>query len=363
MIVDDLAPAQAPPVRVRRTRVVAKAVRILSWATLAVVAGATGILWIVSEHTWWGTLFTFLPRHAFLAAPAVLLVCSAFIDWRSAIINLASVGLAAGPLMGGKVPLALMFRGGTHESSIRIVSCNVQYFQPGVESVLQEIRDLSPDVVALQEAFEENPLLPRYFPGWHILHEDQYWIGSRFPLHRVNLCNTGVFPHPTVFTVRIDGPQGPFIVNDVHLTTPRYGLLKINGRSVLDGSGPRDLESYTLRRLAEARQSRDYVDSVQAKSDDGRPLPTVIVGDFNTPTVSSLYRAAWPGFTNAFDSAGFGFGYTAPCTEHKHWFNDVPWVRIDHILADARWSVAGCRIGHSKGSDHRLISAELSPLK
>jgi endonuclease/exonuclease/phosphatase (EEP) superfamily protein YafD len=359
----ELAPAQAAAVRtpLRRT---AKAVRLLSLASLVIVALATGVLWIVSERTWWGTLFTFLPRHAFLAVPTLLLVCSLFTDRRSILVNLAAMALAAGPLMGGHLPLLLFFGGTTPELGLKVVSCNVQAFEPDFESVLREITALSPDVVALQEAPAENELFPRYFPGWHFLHADQYWIGSRFPLRKVDLCHSGgVFSQPTALSVRIAAPQGAFVLHDVHLTTPRFGFQKLNWSSALDGVGPRSIESYTERRLAEALQARAYVDKISNKNDDGSPLPVLIVGDFNTPSVSRLYRAAWQGFTNAFNAAGLGFGYTAPCTRHRHWFNDVPWVRIDHILADERWSISACGVGRGNGSDHRLIWALLSRRK
>jgi endonuclease/exonuclease/phosphatase (EEP) superfamily protein YafD len=355
----DLAPAQAPAARVPLGRL-AKAVRIVSLLDLAAVALATGVLWLVSERTWWGSLFTFLPRHAFLVAPVLLLFVSLFTDRRSILINLAGAALVAGPLMGGRIPLAHIVGGHSPETGITIVSCNVQCFEPDFESVLREIKALSPDVVAFQEAIGESPLLSRYFPGWHLLQEDQYWIGSRYPVHRLDLCNTGVFPRPTAFSVRIDAPGSPFVLHDVHLTTPRYGFLKLTWHSVLDGSGPRYLESHTERRLAEALRARAYVDRIDANGDDHPALPAIIAGDFNTPSVSQLYRAAWPGFTNAFNETGFGFGYTAPCTNHRHWFDDVPWVRIDHILADDHWSVSACGVGRSKGSDHRLIWTILS---
>jgi endonuclease/exonuclease/phosphatase (EEP) superfamily protein YafD len=354
-----LAPAPAPATRVPIGRV-ARAVRILSLADFVVVALATAILWIVSEHTWWGTLFLFLPRHVFLAVPTLLLLCSLFTDRRSILINLAGMALAAGPLMGGRVPLSFFVGRNTPKSRIRIVSCNVQVYGPDFDSVVREIKAHSPDVVVLQEAVGESPLLPRYFPGWHILNEDQYLIGSRYPLRRIDLCNTGDFPNATALTVRIDAPGRPFLLHDLHLTTPRFGFLKLTWRSVLDGSGPRYVERYTERRLAEALRVRAYVDRIDAKSENEPPLPVVIAGDFNTPSVSHLYRTAWHGFTNAFDHAGLGFGYTAPCTNHRHWFDDVPWVRIDHILADDHWSISACGVGRSKGSDHRLIWAILS---
>ena len=98
---------------------------------------------------------------------------------------------------------------------------------------------------------------------------------------------------------------------------------------------------------------------MRGRFEHGSKLPQLIVGDFNTPTVSDIYDVAWHGFANAFEQTGWGFGYTAPCTTHRRWFNDVPWVRIDHILADDHWTVYACGIGSGNGSDHRLIWAKL----
>jgi endonuclease/exonuclease/phosphatase (EEP) superfamily protein YafD len=346
----------APPSTRRRW---AKAVRIVSIGDLALIVIATVLLWAVSERTWWGSIFTFLPRHPFLVAPAALLIASIVVDRWSILVNFAGIAVVVGPLMGGHFSIASFMAEKRPENALRLISCNMEYFQPGVEDVFREIAGYKPDVVAFQEAMGGWEFFPRYFPGWQIVHEDEYWIGSRFPVHRIDICNTGDFPHATGVSVRIDAPDGPFILHDVHLTTPRYGFVQVNWHSVLDGSGPRNLEAYNARRSSEARKVRAYVDRVDASIEKGQ-LPVVVVGDFNTPSVSNFYREAWPGFLNAFETAGLGFDYTAPCTHHRYWFNDVPWVRIDHILTDEHWAVSAFDVGHSPGSDHHLVSARIS---
>ncbi len=127
-------PDETPAVRPRGRRLV-KTVRILSLLDLVIVTLAVGVLWIVSERTWWGTLLTFLPRHAFLVAPILLLLVSLFADRRMIVVNLASLVLAAGPLMGGRIPLSIVAGNETPEQNLRIVSCNVQCFEPDFESV------------------------------------------------------------------------------------------------------------------------------------------------------------------------------------------------------------------------------------
>jgi endonuclease/exonuclease/phosphatase (EEP) superfamily protein YafD len=346
------APSTPPPVKVRRLSLPQRVLRILSWISLAIILATTGVLWFVSERTWWGTVLTFLPRHAFLAAPTLLLVASLFIDRRMILVNFAGVLLAAFPLMGARVPLALLAQEG---DGLRVVSCNVQRYEPNFDSVLREITIHRPDVVALQEALWVDPRLGRTFPGWHTIQEDEYWIGSRFPLKRIGVCRSKPFDRISGLSVEIDAPSGPIVLHNLHLTTARFGFAPLSVSSVLDGSGPAFVDKYTQWRRDEALECRADVDT------HGSNRPQLIVGDFNTPTVSELYREAWHGFVNAFDEAGCGFGYTAPCTTHRHWFNDVPWVRIDHILADDHWSVSGCGVGEGNGSDHRLIWAVLKP--
>ncbi len=334
----------------RRLSILQRLLRFCSWVSLLVILAATGVLWLVSERTWWGTVFMFLPRHAFLTAPTLLLVLSLFVYRRMILINLAGVLVAAFPLMGARIPLTLP----TNDSDgLRVVSCNVQRYEPDFDSVLREIVSDKPDVVALQEALWVDSRLGDTFPGWHTLHEDEYWIGSRYPLKRIGVCRSKPFDRMSGLSVEIDAPGGPFVLHNLHLTTARFGFDELTLRSPYDGAGTAFVAKYTQWRREESLECRSDVDR------NGSTRPQLIVGDFNTPTVSDLYGAAWHGFSNAFDEAGWGFGYTAPCSSHRHWFNDVPWVRIDHILVDEHWSVGRCATGYGNGSDHRLIWAKL----
>jgi endonuclease/exonuclease/phosphatase (EEP) superfamily protein YafD len=340
-------PADAPPL----TRL-QRALRLCSWISLATILAATAVLWFVSEQTWWGTVFTFLPRHPFLAMPAVLLVASLFVYRRMIFVNLAGVLLAAFPLMGARVPLMLPSQ---DSEGLRVVSCNVQRYEPDFDLVLREVTAHNPDIVALQEAPWTDERLGRTFPAWHTIREDEYWIGSRYPLKRIGVCHSNPFDRITGLSVEIETAGGPIVLHNLHLTTARFGFTELSVRSILDGTAPAFVEKYTNWRRDEALECRVDVNR------NGSNLPQLIVGDFNTPTVSEIYDLAWHGFANAFEEAGCGFGYTAPCTTHRHWFNDVPWVRIDHILVDDHWAVSACGIGSGNGSDHRLIWTVVKP--
>jgi endonuclease/exonuclease/phosphatase (EEP) superfamily protein YafD len=348
------AQSEAERARLPRGRRFARLVRNLSLATFGFSTLAAVALWGVSERTWWGTVFTFCPRHPFLVPPAVLLLASVVVHRWSIVMNLACLVLVAGPLMGTRLPFKLLSSGGVDGRGLSVVSCNVQEYRPDFEAVLQEIVERHPDVVAFQEAPYEHDLYRRYFQGWNTIQEPNLWIGSRFPIRRLDVDHSPLHDRVRVLSVRIDTQDGPFILHDVHLTTPRHGLAKLSIESVLNGQGPAFLEDSTRRRMVETREVRRYIARSQSS------FPTLIVGDFNMPTVSNLYRDVWQDFTNAFDEVGIGSGYTALCSTQSYWFNDVPWVRIDHVLADRAWAVRACEIGHGRGSDHRLIWALLT---
>ena len=85
----------------------------------------------------------------------------------------------------------------------------------------------------------------------------------------------------------------------------------------------------------------------------GKPL--IVVGDFNTPPDSAIYRSFWSEYGNAFTRAGIGFGYTEWPEVRK-----VPFgIRIDHVLMTPTWRPRRCWVGPDVGSDHLPVIADL----
>jgi len=64
---------------------------------------------------------------------------------------------------------------------------------------------------------------------------------------------------------------------------------------------------------------------------------TIVTGDFNMPVESAIYRNTWSVFSNAFNTAGLGFGYTKITPKRGSTYG----TRIDHILFDGRTGDAG----------------------
>ena len=81
--------------------------------------------------------------------------------------------------------------------------------------------------------------------------------------------------------------------------------------------------------------------------------PLILAGDFNMPADSTVYRATWGRFNNAFSRSGFGFGHT----ERPGSFGWLFGVRIDHILSGPHWRPCRCwvRPKHRAPTISRLL--------
>ena len=338
------------------SRAVARWVIGFSWFNLAALGVLYWLLFVVSEDWWVTTVLTYAPRLPCLAPALGLLVASLFWHRPSAWVNLAAIAVVLGPVMELSVPLARMVSAPADESGqfeLTVVSCNTQAFKPNFAKILEEVAVINPDVVALQEAFPLSPLVGEFFQNWHSVNYDHYWIGSRYPLKLVAKCDVEAFERTAGLIVEIDTPAGPIVVSNIHQMTSRKGLYKISPRSLLDGNGPENLERFQDRRNEESIQIRNLVDEAR------RDCPLIALGDFNTPSSSTFFRRHWSDLQSAFDVAGCGYGYSYPCTRNRYWPEDMPWARIDHVLCSHEWTVRSCQMGHSTGSDHRLIAATL----
>ena len=86
----------------------------------------------------------------------------------------------------------------------------------------------------------------------------------------------------------------------------------------------------------------------------GKTTPAIIVGDFNLPVESAIFRRHWLRFTDAFESTGTGFGWSKR-------EGTLLRIRIDHILGNASAPQAiGVWLGSDFGSDHLPVIADLA---
>ena len=80
--------------------------------------------------------------------------------------------------------------------------------------------------------------------------------------------------------------------------------------------------------------------------------PLIVLGDFNTPVESRIFREHWGDLADAFSTAGTGFGMT----KYNGWIR----ARIDHVLTSDDWHVDRVLVGADVFSDHRPFVVDLT---
>lgn len=329
---------------------------------LSTFVNALGVLFVyvmihvVSESHWIGVVLTYFPRMLY-PVPAFVL---ALVSWRwsryLAIGNLFLLWLALGPIMDFRYG-GLFVDGDAEKGSLKILSCNVQAYHSDFDDVMREIASLDPDIVAFQEAGVARPPEPEYFSRgtWYEAHFAQYRVFSRFPIEMIRYPGLVMperqwqqFPFG-IFQLDIGGKK--VLLFSLHQATPRYELSGLSLRNMSNGESAGRIEERHHFRDKETRMIREYIDDIRGDK------PYIVLGDFNTPSSSSLFRPHWGDLQNAFDQCGFGYGYTANCETESHWPKGLPWARVDHILGSKECRFERCITGSSNGSDHRLIMA------
>lgn len=326
---------------------------VFSLLNLAAVGGQVFLADQLSENWWLSGALLYIPQTPFLIPSICLLACSAIWHFKSGILNLVSMGLILVFLCGARVSMKPLNEIPESTRNVRLITCNVQDFEPNFGQVLREIARFKPDVLVLQEARHVPDMLTDYLEDWHWQHEYGFLIGSKWPVSQAATCHTSPYNRHSAMAVQIDSPAGPILVSDVHLMTARRGLTDLSVRSILDGSGPESVDHHAFLRDEEARQTQAWLTNLKSDS------PLIVAGDFNMPTTSSIFGESFGQYSGAFDEAGIGFGYTAPCRPIRFWLPRVPWLRIDHILASDEWETLHCEVGEYNGSDHRLVAAVL----
>ena len=145
-------------------------------------------------------------------------------------------------------------------------------------------------------------------------------------------------------------PTGELRFATVHLQSPHQGIAHVLDRS----TGIRPSRANLIAREIAARWEESEELAAQLAG-DGRP--DMVVGDFNLPVESPIYRSYWSTWWDAFSAAGWGLGGT----EWPKATAGIPFgIRIDHILSGPRWRPTRCWLGPDVGSDHLPLIADMA---
>jgi len=321
--------------------------RLRAWVWLylvAVLLVAAAMQWL-GDRWWPATLILFAPRWPW-ALPLLLLVPLALFKARRLLWPLAGAGGVLLFGVAGLVPPSIVaLSDGVEPAELRVLTYNLGGV-PDARLITPWLERAAPRVAVFQEC---SALLEKARPtlierGWKVELQQGSCLVSRDPIRRVEARDPKAIwqMHGSGVVVRyeIDLPGRTLNVVNLHLATVRSGLgaimhRRLGGISELESNiEQRDLESMLAR--AFARESSD---------------PLLVMGDFNMPVESTIYRRHWDDLENAFACAGAGFGHTKATRWHG--------VRIDHVLLGQGWRCLRTEVGEDLGGDHRPVIADL----
>lgn len=343
---DDALPAAAPhepaaPQRPSRWR---RALRLLVGIYVLAVAGLWAWMTWDGDHGWAATLVLFGPRWL-CALPLPPLAALAAVYERKLLppLAVAAVVILLG-MMSFNVSLPTSARGGR---TLRVLTCNVEKKAIRPELLAKAIDDAQADVVALQEFSRGTPLI--WPADWYVIERHEFILASRFPIvERDSMARPGQPWELAGVGYTLKLPEGEAHVFNLHLESPRLGLEAVlSRRRGIDFGRTGELNRLIERRALESERVARWIAEQTG--------PKLIVGDFNMPPESVIFRRDWLGYADAFSRAGFGFGFTKN-SEKDGWSYGA---RIDHILVNSPWRVLRAWVGGNVGSDHLPLAAEV----
>ena len=304
--------------------------------------GALGVLGTVGDRWWFATIVMYGPRWIWAMPLAILIPAAAVIRprllWLLAIAGVVVIG----PVMGFCVPWPTMAGEPAGAFTIRVLTCNAGggNLRPGALAEL--ITATRPDVVALQEGSVRSLPAECWPVGWHL----RTTVASRYPIRKVEKLERDKLGGDGFVTrFDLDTPGGLVHFFNLHLETVREGLEAVLSSKSRPWRAAPELSANIDLRASESEAASGWASEVSG--------PVLIAGDFNLPCDSGIFRLFWSTYTDAFSSAGLGFGYT----KFTRWHG----IRIDHILAGSGWCCRRCWVGPDVGSDHRPVLADLWP--
>lgn len=320
--------------------------RALWAAGLAVlmVSAVTAVAFQRLADQWWPmTLLLFGPRWVLLL-PVLFLVPLAALRDRALLLPLVASGLLIlVPVMGFRTGWRGWLTASDPARELTVVTFNARDGLSLTRSAERLIADWGADVVGFQECGGTLRAELQAMEGWSTWSMPGMCLQSRFRIAESRVMPADALQHAggsgMVSSHRIAGDGGDFWLTIIHLETPRAGLQSIRRGAVLEGIGLLRRDSF-LREI-EHRQAAAF--AAEAGT------PHIVIGDFNAPPESRIYRRQWGDWTNAFNRVGVGIGGT----RLNGWIR----ARIDHVLVDDAWEVVDVRLGEEVGSDHLPLIA------
>lgn len=292
-----------------------------------------------AERSAFLALVAALPHLPLLAGPVLGLILGLVRRSRRAVV--LCLGLAFWILLWSGLNLPLGGSSGPVRATLAVATFNLHELTFGAPAIRSVLEESQAEVLCLQEWRPDRalePICPGGRAGWHVASCGQMVVLSRYPILSWRACDLADLEglRRPALVARLDAPGGPVTVVNLHLPVlfhprwARFGLVRATARVVA---------SQELRQV-HAETLSDLFASLEP--------PVLLVGDFNGSLRDPAVRRIQGQHVDAFQAAGWGFGYT--------FASFLPLVRIDHVLAPGDWTVQSVRVVSRRASDHRALT-------
>lgn len=322
------------------------------WLYVFLLLTIWGVIHVAGDRWWPATILLFSPRWVF-ALPLLLFVPLAI--WRRnffVLVSLLGATLVVfGPMMGLNLNKQRSVPRQTSSKVLRVVTYNVKDGQFNAEQFAKFLQSSAVDLLALQECPENCSFTPPR--GWYGFKQAGLAIFSAYPFEVKKILQLKQLNKQWQATYLLHAdvvtPHGVIAFCCLHLPSPRFGLQAVlDKHTILRLSRKRLLELQIVERRISATEVQKYLANIS------RPL--LVVGDFNTPVESTIFREVWGGYHNAFSETGLGYGWTQRVAVRGLPFG----ARIDHVLTRNGLKPLQSVVGPDMGSDHLPLIADVA---
>jgi endonuclease/exonuclease/phosphatase (EEP) superfamily protein YafD len=331
----------------------------VAWAYLASLFGVIAALRFVGERWWITGVALYLPRFLFGTPLPFIVIALVVLRLRRLIwTQVVAAALFVFALLGFVPPWPTFSN--RDAPALRLLSYNVNSLNGGLDGIVREIDDHSPDIVVIEEAANTEALRSALRPHYPTVEAaGQFVLATRYTLVSTTepekIEYEGKQRSPRFLRYVLDTPLGRIVLYGVHPLSPREALYGIRGeqglrREILSGhlfSGANSV-AFQANNGLRMLQAKAFSEAAQRETD-----PVIVAGDTNLPGLSWVLHRYLSDYQDGFARAGWGFGYTFP-TAPRH-----PWMRIDRILAGRELKFVGFEVGTSLASDHHCVVADI----
>jgi vancomycin resistance protein VanJ len=305
--------------------------KILYWVILlqlVAILGFIGVL-VVGERSRWTLIALYLPRIPLIVSTVGCALLAPLTRRHVKVLVAVQILLSLVvlfPVMGFSVASSHQEKG----RRIRLVSYNVHYGHEGRPRLVDELAAMPVDLIVLQASFGSMAEKARErWPDRTVKQDGEWVLVSTFPVRSAEPGPKFSDDTDSMYVKYvIDTPAGSLRLYNVHPYSPRHALFSDeNTGSNID-------------------RREDQIEAAATAARNDVP-PFILVGDTNLPPMSAIGRRHLGGLRDAFEEAGFGFGYTFTAKR--------PFMRIDRCFGGDGIRFLDVRVGPRGASDHRPL--------